>query len=132
MERIEWTKDRVKELRLKMGWSPSDFARHLAVEVTTIHSLEAGTFPHMDSISSLLTLFWNQAENLSTEVSLIHQVESGHMKPDLNLALKIGKYFEIRLVEKYVEADVKELQIDFKNKNLTIGDLIKFKKNEKD
>src|SRR3989344_2651043 len=72
------------------------------------------------------------AKNINEKVSLIHQVESGHMKPDLNLALKIGKYFEIRLVEKYVEADVKELQIDFKNKNLTIGDLIKFKKNEKD
>ena len=71
-------------------------------------------------------------KNINEKVSLIHQVESGHMKPDLNLALKIGKYFEIRLVEKYVEADVKELQIDFKNKNLTIGDLIKFKKNEKD
>ena len=72
------------------------------------------------------------AKNINERESLINQVESGHMKPDLNLALKIGKYFEIRLVEKYVEADVKELQIDFKNKNLTIGDLIKFKKNEKD
>ena len=69
--------------------------------------------------------------NINEKASIIHQIESGHMKPDLNLAMKIAKYFEIRLVEKYVEADIKDLQIDFKNKNLTIGDLIKLNKNEK-
>jgi putative transcription factor len=72
------------------------------------------------------------AKNINEKESLIHQVESGHMKPDLNLALKLGKYFEINLVEKYIEPNVKDLQINFKNKNLTIGDLIKFKKDEKD
>lgn len=95
MERIEWTKDRVKELRLKMGWSSSDFARHLAVEVTTVHSLENGTFPNMESISSLLTLFWNQAENLSNEVLL-----SALAEQELEI-MKANQLYQSDLLDKY-------------------------------
>jgi len=95
MEKIIWTKDRVKELRLRMGWSPSDFARHLEVELKTVHSIEDGTFTNIDSISSLLTLFWNQAESLSDEVIL-----SALAEQELEI-MKTNQLYKSDLLEKY-------------------------------
>lgn len=95
MEEIQWTKDRVRELRLRMGWSPSDFARHLDVEVTTVQSIENGTFANMDSISPLLTLFWHQAEHLSNEVIL-----SALAEQELE-TLKTNQLYQSDLMDKY-------------------------------
>lgn len=67
---MEWTKDRVKELRLKMGWSHSDMARHLSVGVNIITDIENGVQKEIETLSSALTMYWQQSENLSDEVLL--------------------------------------------------------------
>jgi len=96
MERMEWTKDRVRELRLKMGWSVSDLARHLEVELSTVYGLEDGSCHQItEPLSSLLTLFWNQAEALSDEVIL-----SAIAERELEI-LKANQLFQSDLQDKY-------------------------------
>jgi transcriptional regulator with XRE-family HTH domain len=67
---MEWTKERVRELRLRMGWSQSDLARHLEVEIGTIHNIETGQDVDFDLVGSRLTLYWSQAESRSNEVQM--------------------------------------------------------------
>jgi len=67
------------------------------------------------------------AKQLNERESLLHKVESGHMKPDLTLARKLERILKISLVEQVdIESggsgDAKD-----KSAGLTIGDLIKAK-----
>jgi len=70
------------------------------------------------------------ARDVGERESIIHQIESGKMKPDFKLAKKLNFYLKIELIEKAPRINVKKesKEIDFKDKNLTIGDLLK--KNE--
>ena len=68
------------------------------------------------------------AEKVSEKESVIHKLESGHMKPNADLAAKLERFLSIKLVEQY--APQEKLDIDFKDKGLTIGDLVKLKKKD--
>jgi len=66
------------------------------------------------------------AQKIAEKVSVIHKIESGHLRPSLALAKKLENFLNIKLIEKYKEE--KTETINFKDSNLTIGDLLKHKK----
>ena len=76
------------------------------------------------------------AKQLNEKESLIHNIETGHMKPSIALAKKIGRALGIELIEEITE-DSEQTKNEFsKNKTtskprssgvLTIADIIKFK-----
>lgn len=66
------------------------------------------------------------AEKILEKESVIHKLEAGQLKPSILLARKLEKFLNIKLVENYLAKE--EKRIDFTDKALTIGDLIKFKK----
>ncbi len=94
---MEWTKERIKELRLKMGWSHSDMARHLEIEVNTISDIENGAEKEFGPICSKLTLFWNQAESISNEVILSALAEQ------VLESQKLSQLFQSELQDKYLD-----------------------------
>jgi putative transcription factor len=67
------------------------------------------------------------ARDIGERESVIHQIESGGMKPDFKLAKKLNAYLRIDLIRKAEKIDWKkeEKKIDFKDKSLTIGDLLR-------
>ena len=69
------------------------------------------------------------ANEINEKTSLIHKLESKRFIPPLLLARKLEKFLDIRLVgdyRKYIKTTV-----NLKNKDLTIGDLINIKKDDK-
>lgn len=64
------------------------------------------------------------AKNLKEKTSLIHKLESGHLTPSISLAKKLENFLNIKLIEQYEE---EKKQINIKDEDLTIGDLIKIK-----
>jgi len=66
------------------------------------------------------------ASKIGEKESVIHKLESGHVKPSITLAKKLENSLNIKLIEKYEEP--KEKELNFKDRDLTIGDLIKIKK----
>lgn len=64
------------------------------------------------------------AKNLKEKTSLIHKLESGHLTPSISLAKKLESFLNIKLIEQYEE---EKKQINIKDEDLTIGDLIKIK-----
>lgn len=71
---------------------------------------------------------WKQedlAHHIKERESIIHKIESGHLKPSLELAEKLERALSIVLVITYEEP--KEKKINLKDDALTIGDLIKLK-----
>jgi len=67
------------------------------------------------------------AKKINEKESVIHSLEIGKLKPSLDLARKLERFFKINLVEE-VEEEKKEMNIDFKDGDVTIGDLLKKKK----
>ena len=67
------------------------------------------------------------AKMLGIKESLLHNIESGHTKPAIELAKKFQKLFKIKLIETYEEKGETQ-EIDIKKTSLTIGDLLKYKK----
>ncbi|MFH1770915.1 MAG: multiprotein bridging factor aMBF1 [archaeon] len=67
------------------------------------------------------------AEKIAEKESIIHQVESGHMEPPMELARKLESFLKVRLVVQYEEKGTfaKSDETPF----MTLGDLIKIKKN---
>jgi putative transcription factor len=70
------------------------------------------------------------AKRLMEKESVLHNIESGHMKPDIALARKLEKALKVSLVEQ-VEVEVpsgsKDSDKKRKGEGLTIGDLITFR-----
>ena len=66
------------------------------------------------------------AEKIAEKESIIHQLESGHMKPTISLARKLEKALSIKLIEIYKAQETK--QVDLSDPSLTIGDLLKLNK----
>lgn len=65
------------------------------------------------------------AKKIAEKESLIHSIESGKHEPNINLARKLERFFNIKLVEEHKE---KNQNIGKSNASgLTIGDLIKKK-----
>ncbi|MFA6073004.1 MAG: multiprotein bridging factor aMBF1 [Candidatus Woesearchaeota archaeon] len=70
------------------------------------------------------------AKSISEKESVIHQLESGHMEPNIELAEKLEKALGIKLIEEYKENpdELKKDKLPRSNGPLTIGDMINFKK----
>lgn len=64
------------------------------------------------------------AFKIAEKESIIHAIESGKLRPSLDVARKLEKFFHINLVEIYKE-EKKTKKINFKDTDVTIGDLIK-------
>ncbi|WP_413292842.1 helix-turn-helix domain-containing protein [Bdellovibrio sp. HCB185ZH] len=94
---IEWNKDTLRALRLRLGWSRSDMARRLKCELTDIEAWEEGQGellfnPH---IKGELALIHRQADACSDEVRFtpacenecdkqaLDQVDFSRVKADL-------------------------------------------------
>ncbi|QQG38448.1 MAG: TIGR00270 family protein [Candidatus Woesearchaeota archaeon] len=65
------------------------------------------------------------ARRIAEKESVIQKVESGHLEPSLDLAKKFERLFKIKLIQQTKENE--EVKIDFKDKALTIGDVLKLK-----
>lgn len=66
------------------------------------------------------------AKMLGIKESLLHQIESSHIKPSLQLAKKFQNFFKIKLIETYEEKETTK-EINLSKTKLTIGDLLKLK-----
>ncbi|MBL7147905.1 MAG: TIGR00270 family protein [Nanoarchaeota archaeon] len=66
------------------------------------------------------------AKQIAEKESVIHKVETGGLKPSLKLAKKLEQFLKIKLIESYTEEKKKNL--DFRDSDLTIGDLLRMKK----
>jgi len=67
------------------------------------------------------------ASMIGLKESLVHKLETSLMKPDLSTARKIEKILDIKIVEGYDDPE-KGVQLNLNDQDLTVGDLIKFKK----
>jgi len=59
--------------------------------------------------------------------SVIHKVETSLMKPDLATAKKLERILDVKIIEDYKDPESK-VQFNLDDENITIGDLIRFKK----
>lgn len=68
------------------------------------------------------------ARQINEKESVIHRIETGHMRPSRKLARKLEGALDIKLLEKMEELEVvhKRHRLD----DLTIGDIIRIKKKE--
>ena len=66
------------------------------------------------------------AKSINEKVSVIHHIETGKAKPSLELARKLEKALRVTLIEQYEDSG--ESVKASKSENLTIGDMISFKK----
>lgn len=62
---------------------------------------------------------------INEKESIIHSIENGKLEPDLKLARKLERCLGVKLV--VVHENDSSNRVNIKDKNLTIGDLIKFK-----
>lgn len=70
------------------------------------------------------------ARRLNEKLSVIQKIEIGEIKPSMELALKLERFFRIKLIEDYgqkEEIEDKPKIVNFKENRLTVGDLIKMK-----
>lgn len=65
------------------------------------------------------------AKKIAEKESVIHQIESGHMEPPMELARKLERFLKVRLVAQYEEKGVSTKTEE--TQSMTIGDLIKRK-----
>lgn len=65
------------------------------------------------------------ARKVNEKLSIIQKVESGEIKPPIDLALKLERFFRIKLMEEYNEKT--KDKVNFRDTVLTVGDLIKMK-----
>ena len=67
------------------------------------------------------------AKEIAEKESLIHSIESGHIKPSFKTAKKLEVYLNISLIEKY-EKKIEKKNLNFKDEYLTIADLLRARK----
>ena len=66
------------------------------------------------------------AKEIAEKESVLSKVESGSLRPSFILAKKLEQFFNIKLIE-FLE-EKKQVNLNLKNNELTIGDLLKLKK----
>jgi len=69
------------------------------------------------------------AKMVGLKESMIHKIETSMIKPELNVAKKLEKILGIHIIEGYSDTS-KGVQFNLNDENLTVGDLIKFKKSD--
>ncbi len=67
------------------------------------------------------------AKMIGIKVSVLHKIETSLIKPEISLAKKIEKILDINIIESYTD-DEKSVPVNLTDEELTVGDLIKFKK----
>ena len=65
------------------------------------------------------------AKAIGEKGSVVHQLEVSNLKPSLKLAKKLGVFLNMNLIETVKQERDKEKSVDFRDKTLTIGDLVK-------
>ena len=85
-------------------------------------------FPHMmkRKRESLGLTQEELGKKLNERTSIVHQLESGHMQPSIELARKLERLLKLKIVQEYEEKHV-EGQGKPKSEMLTLGDLVKLK-----
>lgn len=73
---MNWDAEKIKELRLRLGFSTSDMARHLHCECTSIRDWELGNIYPEAEIVQILDLLSKQAEALADEMSSMPLAEN--------------------------------------------------------
>jgi putative transcription factor len=66
------------------------------------------------------------ARKINEKESVVHRVETGHMRPSRKLARKLEGALDVKLMEKVKEPEVVHRRSQFDE--LTIGDIIRIKK----
>ena len=65
-------------------------------------------------------------KKINEKASIIHQLESGHMQPSVELASKIERLLKMKIIQEYQEKHIVG-QGKPKSDTLTLGDLVKLK-----
>jgi transcriptional regulator with XRE-family HTH domain len=73
---MEWTSDKIRQLRRRMGWSQSDLARRLHCESGEVAHLELGDVKPGNSVTPILEMLFNQAELSAYEMTQNCQAEA--------------------------------------------------------
>ncbi len=68
------------------------------------------------------------AKKINEKESLIHQMESGHMEPNIELARKLEHALGIKLIEEFIDEPEIGSEKTKSNGPLTLGDMINVKK----
>lgn len=66
------------------------------------------------------------ANQIAEKESLMHKLESNQLIPGIDIAKKLEKFLNIKIIEIY-KPEIGEKLVDLKDNSLTIGDLIKVK-----
>tara|TARA_Y100000310_G_scaffold243456_2_gene247947 strand:+ start:4187 stop:4642 length:456 start_codon:yes stop_codon:yes gene_type:complete len=67
------------------------------------------------------------AKMVGIKESMVHKIETSMMKPEISVANKIEKILDVKIVEDYEDSE-KSIPFNLEDGNLTVGDLVKFKK----
>jgi ribosome-binding protein aMBF1 (putative translation factor) len=73
---MEFNQEKVRELRLKMGWSQSDLARRLELQVQVISDIEKGLLEMPEKFRTQLVFLMNQLESITEEIHLQPHAEN--------------------------------------------------------
>ncbi|MDG0816783.1 helix-turn-helix domain-containing protein [Bdellovibrio svalbardensis] len=92
---LEWNKESVRALRLRLGWSKSDMARRLKCSLTDVEAFEEGQGSMQAQIKGELEIMYRQCQECSDEVkytpaselaldkNALEQIEFSRVKADL-------------------------------------------------
>ena len=67
------------------------------------------------------------AKKIAERESIVHQVESGNLKPSFKLAKKLSVFLNVDLVETVKQERKAKKEIDYRDRSVTVGDLLKGK-----
>lgn len=68
---LEWNKDSLRALRLRLGWSKSDLARRLKCSIDEVDSWEDGSGVLEIQVKSELEIMFLQCQECSDEVKFV-------------------------------------------------------------
>lgn len=60
---MNWTGEKIKELRLRLGWSQAEFARRLGCRQQTVSEWETNIYQPQNAYSQLLDRFFDELLN---------------------------------------------------------------------
>jgi transcriptional regulator with XRE-family HTH domain len=81
---MTWSKEKVKALRLRLGWSQADLARRLNIEVLNVIKIENGDCETASHMNGYFTLLQNHADLIAEETMIVPLAEDVMKKNDLD------------------------------------------------
>ena len=67
------------------------------------------------------------AEKIAEKISVIHNIESEHLEPNIKIAEKLEKFLKIKIIEEINELKYEKTR-NLMERELTLGDMINIKK----